>query len=138
MQTPHPRVPDDYLVADWYDMPLRMRNLVHTCGNYSAWDASVKDGGPPKCKNCKGIVPWFVHKCIKCDTIFIRDFRHPKFCHFYPTCWEHTLSLEWTHCPTHTGDPATREWYAQIIPPSGLNPIERELIDTPDAPIFKL
>lgn len=130
----HERVkPEFNFGINKYDLPHRLREKYHDCGNYSAMNL-VKYSGPPMCGNCNKVVPWFFFKCVKCEKHFIQDFRHPKFCNFYPTCWEHTLTLEWRYCSTHRADPDVYEWFAQIIEPIGLNP--KEFSDEELAGIF--
>lgn len=118
----HDRVDPKYSFPEFYDLPPRLQDLMHRCPNYSALPVTQYKKGPPICGSCAKIVPWFFFKCIKCDEHFIQDFRHPKFCNFYPTCWEHTLELEWDYCATHKADPNEFEFFAQIVEPRGLNP----------------
>lgn len=134
MERAHERLDPSYTFPNIYDLPPRLRSIYHDCGNYSAVGAKIYKGGPPLCGNCDKVVPWFFFKCIKCDKFFVQDFRHPKFCNFYPTCWDHTLLLEWKYCTTHKADPDEWEFYAQIIEPVGLNP--REFSDEELAGIF--
>lgn len=104
------------------DLPHRLAIQFHDCGNYTATNIKRYRGGPPICGNCDKVVPWFFFKCVSCDTYFVKDFRHPKFCDFYPTCWEHTLVLPWRYCTKHKADPDEFELCAVIVEPIGLNP----------------
>lgn len=116
----HERISTEYTRPELHQLPLRLQKLMCNCGNYTAMTARF-ESGPPMCGNCDKVVPWFFKKCIECDTYFIQDFRHPKFCGFYPTCWEHTLTQEWEHCETHR----SYLWelrYHEIVEPVGLNP----------------
>ena len=118
----HPRVGIEYRIPKPSSLPYRLRQKVHTCGNYKSLPVTDYHNGPPICGNCRKIVPWFFFKCVKCEKHFIKDFRHPKFCPLYPTCWEHTLELDWEYCTEHIGDPNKFEFYRIIIEPIGLNP----------------
>lgn len=127
----HPRVGIEYKTIQKHDLPFRLQELYHDCGQYSAMASSVTNGGPPMCKNCNKVVPWFFYKCVKCESYFVRDFRHPKFCQSYPTCWEHTLELPWEYCEQHDFPPRPahvgaaewmNDWYRPFVEPLGLNP----------------
>ena len=118
----HERVEREYTFPEKSQLPYRLVQLMHSCGNYAALNRPRWDKGPPICGNCDKVVPWFFFKCVTCDKYFVQDFRHPKFCSFYPTCWKHTLELEWEYCETHRADPKKYEWFAQIVEPTGLNP----------------
>jgi hypothetical protein len=120
----HERVEREYSFPEKHELPFRLQNLMHDCGDYSAMAVKRYRNGPPICGNCNKVVPWFFFKCVVCDKYFVQDFRHPKFCGFYPTCWEHTLELEWDYCSIHRADPNKYEWFAQIVEPVGLNPKE--------------
>lgn len=76
------------------------------------------------CGNCCGVVRWFFFKCVKCETYFVQDFRHPKFCNFYPTCWKDTQQLTWKYCTEHKADPDDFPLFRNIVLPKGLNPKE--------------
>jgi hypothetical protein len=132
--TAHPRVDRRYRIPRHEEMPYRIKPLIHNCGKYS-WKPVEDRTGPPICKNCNKIVPWFVFKCVKCDDYFIKDFRHPKFCSLYPTCWDHTLTLEWEHCPEHVPDPDKFDFYRMVVKPKGLNPV-KIVIDLENDPDF--
>ena len=128
----HERVDVKYSRPEFRELPHRLQQLVCNCGNYSAMACKYKDG-PPMCGNCNKVVPWFVKKCVDCDTYFIQDFRHPKFCGFYPTCWEHTLTQDWDYCVTHR----SYLWdtgYWETVEPVGLNPkiISKEQLENFD------
>ena len=122
-QKVHERVDISYSYVDRLDLPARLQDLYCHCGNYSAVNITrEKRVGPPVCNNCRCVVGWFFYKCVKCEEFFIKDFRHPKFCPHYPTCWEHTPGLPWRYCVEHTADPDEFEFYSIIVPPVGLNP----------------
>lgn len=112
-----------------FDLPIALRSLIHDCDEYKA--------GPPgetpvRCHNCMKTVPWFFFKCTVCDEYFIKDFRHPKFCSMYPTCWQHTLELPWEYCTEHRPH---LNWYHEIIlKPTGANP--RTFSDSELADVF--
>lgn len=137
----HERVGIEYKTIKKHELPHRLQQLYHSCGEYSAMTASVENGGPPKCGNCNKVVPWFFYKCVKCEAYFIRDFRHPKFCPAYPTCWEHTLELPWEFCEDHSYKPKTyagnaawqNDWYRPYVEPIGLNP---KILDVTEFDIF--
>jgi hypothetical protein len=127
-----------------YDLPYRLSLLYHDCGNYEAKSRAQILNGPPICSNCNKVVPWFFFKCAECDQYFIKDFRHPKFCIFYPTCWQHTLELPWEYCEDHcfparapyTGNAAwMNEHYKALVEPVGLNP--RSFTDEELANVFE-
>lgn len=118
----HPKVPKEYSFPEIYELPYNLQEKCHACGKYSAVNTIFYKGGPPICGNCNRVVPWFFFKCVKCEVYFIQDFRHPKFCGFYPTCWTHTLELEWEYCTKHKADPEKFEFYRKVIEPVGLNP----------------
>lgn len=103
-----------------YDLPYRLSQKFHDCGNYTGTPSRTYRNGPPICGNCNKVVPWFFYKCVKCDQYFIQDFRHPKFCSFYPTCWQHTLELPWDFCRDHRPYLATD--LVVVVDPIGLNP----------------
>jgi hypothetical protein len=130
----HERVDRSYWNVNKYDLPHRLKSIYHDCGNYVSKSGSTSKGGPPICGTCDKVVPWFFFKCIKCETFFVRDFRHPKFCTYYPTCWEHTLELPWEHCPKHNFPPTYRNGFRPYVEPTGLNP--REFTDEELAGIF--
>jgi hypothetical protein len=131
----HPRVHRGYRIPRFKELPIRIQAKVHNCPQYAYKKEDQIQEGPPICANCKKIVPWFCFKCVKCDRYFIKDFRHPKFCPLYPTCWEHTLELEWDHCPDHQPSPAKFEFYEHIVEPKGLNP-KKIVIDLENDPRF--
>lgn len=124
----HERVDRRYRIPRFKELPTRIQNLVHNCPQYS-WKPVSDRALPPYCKNCNKIVPWFTFKCVKCDQHFIKDFRHPKFCTLYPTCWEHTLELTWERCTDHM--PQNDE----VVEPKGLNP-KKIVIDYENDPDF--
>src|SRR4249919_1464215 len=101
----HPRVDRHYRVPRFKELPETIKPLVHNCAKGYKYKVTADKTLPPYCANCNKIVPWFVFKCVTCNDYFLKDFRHPKFCPLYPTCWEHTLELEWDHCPDHIPDP---------------------------------
>jgi hypothetical protein len=129
MERMHERVDRRYRIPRFKEMPSRIQLLVHNCPQY-AWKPQPDHSTlPPYCKNCNKIVPWFVFKCVACDKHFIKDFRHPKFCSLFPTCWEHTLELKWDFCTDHMYH------NDEIVEPHGLNPVEF-VIDFENDPDF--
>lgn len=116
-----------------YDLPYRLAQKFHDCGEYKAFPVTAYKNGPPVCARCLKVVPWFFYKCVVCDQYFIQDFRHPKFCAFYPTCWQHTLELPWEYCVDHRNylgyDPQL------LVEPIGLNP--RSFSDEELANVFE-
>ena len=115
----HPRMTKSYWEPDWNKLPPRLQRKIHNpyvC-KYVPKDKEFRED-LPFCKNCNRIVPWFSFMCVKCNRYFVRDFRHPKFCTFYPTCWEHTLEQKWERCADHV--PNT-DFFNIIIEPLGYN-----------------
>ena len=120
----HPRMSKSYWMPDFKNLPPRLQRKVHNPYECK-YNPKVKEYPEdiPFCRNCNGIVPWFCYMCVKCNRYFVKDFRHPKFCTFYPTCWTHTLELEWERCADHVrSDP----WFNTIVLPLGYNLTERE------------
>lgn len=117
----HERVDKTYKYVEKTDLPYRLAIQFHDCGNYTGVASDKYNGGPPICGNCNKIVPWFFFKCVKCDQHFIQDFRHPKFCSYYPTCWQHTLELPWDYCPSHAFKYRLEKPF-WLHEPIGLNP----------------
>src|SRR4030095_44118 len=117
----HQRMSREYWLPDWKNLPPRLQRKVHnpTECKYSAKPKEFKDD-IPYCKTCNKIVPWFCYMCVKCNRYFVKDFRHPKFCPFYPTCWDHTLELEWERCPDHV---PRMDWFDTVIEPIGYNTV---------------
>jgi hypothetical protein len=130
----HPRVDRRYRIPRFNELPERLKPLVHNCPKGYKYKAVADRSYPPFCANCNKVVPWFVFKCVVCEQHFIKDFRHPKFCPLYPTCWNDTLPLEWVNCPDHIPDPTKMHWFETIVEPKGLNPtpIVIDLENDPD------
>jgi hypothetical protein len=118
-----------------YDLPYRLSQQFHDCGEYIPFPVTAYKNGPPLCARCKKVVPWFFYKCVICDQYFIQDFRHPKFCAFYPTCWQHTLELPWEFCGEHRPHVLGGTRLNMIVEPIGLNP--RKFSDEELANVFE-
>ena len=83
-------------------------------------EGTTHNGSIPLCGGCKKPRQWFGHFCAGCGDFFIRDFYDPRFCDYYPTCWDCLSELPWAHCPDHF---YANSIFAHLeVAPAGLNP----------------
>ena len=81
------------------ETPIKWRTRLCYDNYVREWE------GNPFLQRCGDCHKWHyksLHRCVYCGIIFIRDFFHPRFCYFFPTCWDCTPYLPWECCPRHT------------------------------------
>lgn len=85
---------DTFNTIHWtYELPPGAAKLICTCGGANLyakhthgviWDLGGSRGC---CAKCKKPFYQYLHKCAYCETIFVKNFRHPAFDHREPWCW---------------------------------------------------
>lgn len=97
-----------YYSPYWYryylNIPVDIRDKVCLCKEFKSYDLNSKNG-LPTCL-CGGILHYMIFQCDSCSDIFLKDFRHPKFCILDPLCWN--CIDENPSCSVHTRSPDSK------------------------------
>lgn len=115
-----------------YNMPVAFAERICACEGLTV--KFSEHGG--FCARCIKPFEWTLFECVRCETLFIKDFGHPYFCICDPTCWECSQKLD-NFCPTefHMGVAKQGGYIEALRDPLGLNPktfTDEELADVFD------
>lgn len=100
-----------------YDIPVAYRDKLCTC-EHIKYD--TKSDRPWNCV-CGKVAIHHLHRCVKCDVIFIKDFDWPWWCIVDSQCWDCIQTMD-KACERHGVIPLYRETGGPYRKPLGLNP----------------